>query len=161
MTTNGKQSFLDIDVGKAFAGFTFPGLDVESLVAAQRKNIEAFTQANQLAVEGAQAVARRQVVDRSPDGSRDQHVARSVVRKLVRHAAQKALMRCEEVHATNAVFMRPERLIIAAIIVGLILLLLQAPWSALALALLVAGVLGYRWYMGLEATERARAPRSA
>jgi hypothetical protein len=73
------------------------------------------------------------------------------------HAAQKALMRCEEVHATNAVFMRPERLIIAAIIVGLILLLLQAPWSALALALLVAGVLGYRWYMGLEATERARA----
>jgi phasin family protein len=61
MTTNGKQGFLDMDVGKAFAGFTFPGLDVESLVAAQRKNIEAFTQANQLAVEGAQAVARRQV----------------------------------------------------------------------------------------------------
>ena len=50
-----------MEVGKACAGFTFPGLDVESLVAAQRKNIEAFTQANQLAVEGAQAVARRQV----------------------------------------------------------------------------------------------------
>lgn len=61
MTTNGKQGFLDMDVGKAFAGFTFPGLDVDSLVATQRKNIEAFTQANQLAVEGAQAVARRQV----------------------------------------------------------------------------------------------------
>jgi phasin family protein len=61
MTTNGKSSFLDMDVGKAFAGFTFPGLDVESLVAAQRRNIEAFTQANQLAVEGVQAVARRQV----------------------------------------------------------------------------------------------------
>jgi phasin family protein len=61
MTTNGKQTFLDMDFGKAFAGFTFPGLDVDSLVAAQRKNIEAFTQANQLAVEGAQAVARRQV----------------------------------------------------------------------------------------------------
>ena len=60
MTSNGK-TFLDMDVGKAFAGFTFPGLDVETLVAAQRKNIEAFTQANQLAVEGAQAVARRQV----------------------------------------------------------------------------------------------------
>ena len=60
MTTNGK-TFLDMDVGKAFAGFTFPGLDIESVVAAQRKNIEAFTQANQLAVEGAQAVARRQV----------------------------------------------------------------------------------------------------
>jgi phasin family protein len=61
MTTNGKQTFLDLDVGKAFAGFNFPGLDVDSLVAAQRKNLEAFTQANQLAVEGVQAVARRQV----------------------------------------------------------------------------------------------------
>lgn len=61
MTINGKHTFLDIDVGKAFAGFSFPGLDVDSLVAAQRKNIEALTQANQLAVEGAQAVARRQV----------------------------------------------------------------------------------------------------
>ena len=61
MTTNGKHTFLDMDVGKAFAGFTFPGLDVESIVAAQRKNLEALTQANQLAVEGVQAVARRQV----------------------------------------------------------------------------------------------------
>lgn len=61
MTTNGKHTFLDMDVGKAFAGFTFPGLDVESMVAAQRKNLEALTQANQLAVEGVQAVARRQV----------------------------------------------------------------------------------------------------
>jgi phasin family protein len=61
MTTNGKHTFLDMDVGKAFAGFTFPGVDVESIVAAQRKNLEALTQANQLAVEGVQAVARRQV----------------------------------------------------------------------------------------------------
>lgn len=61
MTTNGKHTFLDMDVGKAFAGFTFPGLDVESMVAAQRKNLEALTQANQLAVEGVQALARRQV----------------------------------------------------------------------------------------------------
>ena len=61
MTTNGKQTFFDMDVSKAFAGFQFPGFDVESLVAAQRKNLEAFTQANQLAVEGVQAVARRYV----------------------------------------------------------------------------------------------------
>jgi phasin family protein len=61
MTTNGKHTFMDMDVGKAFAGFTFPGLDVESMVASQRKNLEALTQANQLAVEGVQAVARRQV----------------------------------------------------------------------------------------------------
>jgi phasin family protein len=61
MTTNGKHTFLDMDVGKSFAGFTFPGLDVDSLVAAQRRNLEALTQANQLAVEGVQAIARRQV----------------------------------------------------------------------------------------------------
>jgi phasin family protein len=61
MSINGKQTFLDLDVGKAFAGFAFPGLDIETLVASQRKNLEALTQANQLAVEGAQAVARRQV----------------------------------------------------------------------------------------------------
>src|SRR5581483_6283099 len=61
MTTNGKHTFLDMDVGKAFAGFAFPGFDVDTLVAAQRKNLEALTQANQLAVEGVQAIARRQV----------------------------------------------------------------------------------------------------
>lgn len=58
---NGKHTFLDLDVGKAFAGFAFPGFDVEALIASQRKNLEALTQANQLAVEGVQAVARRQV----------------------------------------------------------------------------------------------------
>lgn len=58
---NGKQTFLDMDVGKAFAGLNLPGFDVEALMASQRKNLEAFTQANQLAVEGVQAVARRQV----------------------------------------------------------------------------------------------------
>jgi phasin family protein len=58
---NGKQSFLDYDVTKAFAGFAIPGFNVEAMMAAQRKNVEAFTQANQLAIEGAQAFARRQV----------------------------------------------------------------------------------------------------
>jgi phasin family protein len=61
MATNGKHNFLDFDMSKVFSGFNFPGLDIDSLVSAQRKNIEAFTQANQLAVEGVQAVARRQV----------------------------------------------------------------------------------------------------
>jgi len=58
---NGKQPFLDMDVGKMFAGLNFPGFDVEGLISTQRKNIEALTQANQLAVEGVQAVTRRQV----------------------------------------------------------------------------------------------------
>lgn len=55
-----RQTFLDTDFSKAFAGFTLPGFDVEAVLASQRKNIEALTQANQLAVEGVQAVARRQ-----------------------------------------------------------------------------------------------------
>ena len=57
---DGRQTFLDTDFSKAFAGFTLPGFDVEAVLASQRKNIEALTQANQLAVEGVQAVARRQ-----------------------------------------------------------------------------------------------------
>ena len=58
---NNGKTFFDYDVGKAFAGFNFPGFDVDSLIAAQRKNFEAFTQANQLAVEGVQALVKRQV----------------------------------------------------------------------------------------------------
>jgi phasin family protein len=62
MTTmmNGKP-FDTTEVGKMFAGFTFPGFDVEALMTAQRRNLEAFTQANQLAVEGFQAFAKMQV----------------------------------------------------------------------------------------------------
>jgi phasin family protein len=58
---NGKNPFFDMDVNKLFGDFRVPSLDVEAVVASQRKNIEALTQANQLAVEGVQAVARRQV----------------------------------------------------------------------------------------------------
>jgi phasin family protein len=58
---NGKSGFFDVDVSKAFTSFTFPGFDAETVISSQRKNIEALTQANQLAVEGVQAVTRRQV----------------------------------------------------------------------------------------------------
>jgi phasin family protein len=57
---NGKL-FDTTEVGKMFAGFTFPGFDLEALMAAQRKNLEAFTRANQLAVEGFQAFTKMQV----------------------------------------------------------------------------------------------------
>jgi len=49
------------DVTKIMSDFRVPGIDMEAAVASQRKNIEALTQANQLAVEGAQALMRRQV----------------------------------------------------------------------------------------------------
>ena len=57
-----RNSFFDFDVTKMMADFRFRPFDVEALMASQRRNIEALTQANQLAVEGVQAVARRQIV---------------------------------------------------------------------------------------------------
>ena len=49
------------NVTKAFGDFRLPGLDVDALVAAQRKNLEALTHASQLAVEGIRTLAQRQI----------------------------------------------------------------------------------------------------
>jgi len=46
---------------RGVVGAHLSGFDIEAAVSSQRKNIEALTQANQLAVEGAQALMRRQV----------------------------------------------------------------------------------------------------
>ena len=51
----------DFDVTKMFADFRFRPFDVEAVWAAQRRNIEALSQANQAAVAGVQALARRQI----------------------------------------------------------------------------------------------------
>ena len=51
----------DYDVTKMFADFRFRPFDVEAVWAAQRRNMEALSQANQAAVEGVHAVARRQI----------------------------------------------------------------------------------------------------
>lgn len=59
MATTSKNGFFD--VSKVMSDFRMPGIDLEAVAASQRKNIEALTQANQLAVEGVQAVVRRQV----------------------------------------------------------------------------------------------------
>jgi phasin family protein len=54
----------DVDFSKIASEFKLPLkmplVDVEQLMAIQRKNIEAFTAANQLTVEGVQALLRRQ-----------------------------------------------------------------------------------------------------
>ncbi len=52
--------FFETDVTKLLTSFKVPGVDTDALLAAQRKNIEAVTEANKLALEGLQAVARRQ-----------------------------------------------------------------------------------------------------
>lgn len=42
-------------------GLKVPGIDMDEVLAAQRKNVEACTKAAQIAAEAASAVARRQV----------------------------------------------------------------------------------------------------
>jgi phasin family protein len=48
------------DVSKFFVTGKTPSLDLDGVFAAQRKNIEAITAANQAAFEGVKAVAQRQ-----------------------------------------------------------------------------------------------------
>ncbi len=54
------------DMSKAFGEMKLPGIDVEAVAASQRKNLEALTQANQLAVEGAQSRSPARRPTRSP-----------------------------------------------------------------------------------------------
>jgi len=51
----------DFDATKFFADFRFRPFDVEALWTAQRRNIEALSQANQAAIEGVHALARRNI----------------------------------------------------------------------------------------------------
>lgn len=53
--------FFENEFVKAMTQFRVPTVDVEMMVTAQRKNVEAFTAANRLAIEGIQAVMRRQL----------------------------------------------------------------------------------------------------
>jgi phasin family protein len=48
------------DITKLLGDLKLPGIDMEALLNAQRKNIEALTAANRVALEGIQAIARRQ-----------------------------------------------------------------------------------------------------
>ena len=66
MSSGEKNPFLDFDIRKfdiqkIFADFKMPGVDMQALLDAQKKNITALTQANQHAIEGVQALAQRQV----------------------------------------------------------------------------------------------------
>ena len=48
------------DFAKVADQFKLPGLDAQALVDYQKRNLEAFASANKIALEGAQAVFRRQ-----------------------------------------------------------------------------------------------------
>jgi len=97
------------DVTKIMGDFRVPGVDLEAAVATQRKNIEALTQANQLAVEGAQALMRRQVeITRQamedfsamfrdfvqPNGSPEDRFAKQA--EYSKHAIEKSLSNAKE-----------------------------------------------------------------
>lgn len=53
--------FWDVDVTRFMADFKFPTPQFDTLLTAQRRNVEAVAAANQLALEGVQAVMRRQL----------------------------------------------------------------------------------------------------
>lgn len=98
------------DVTKVFGDFRLPGIDVDAVVATHRKNVEALTQANQLAVEGIQAVARRQteimrqaineasalVLDWTRPGAPEERVAASV--DAAKQAFEKGLANARELN---------------------------------------------------------------
>ena len=57
---SGQGNRPEADMMKMLAEFRLPGMpDVEQLASAQRRNFEALSAANKVALEGAQAVARR------------------------------------------------------------------------------------------------------
>ena len=51
----------EFDFEKMVRDFRVPGVDVEAVMASQRRNIDALTQANRLALEGVQALYKRQI----------------------------------------------------------------------------------------------------
>jgi phasin family protein len=66
MSTNpffpfGNSDASNFDLSKLLNAAKVPGVDVQALLNAQSKNIEALTKANALAIEGIQAVAKRQM----------------------------------------------------------------------------------------------------
>jgi phasin family protein len=100
--------FLENDFTKIFSEFKIPGFDMQALVATQRRNIEAVSHANQLAIEGVQAVMRRQgeilrqMVEESSSVLRDMMAAGAPEQKiaqqteLVKGAFEKALANLRE-----------------------------------------------------------------
>ena len=58
--TNKNLPFADWDPFKLMGEFKMPGFDLEAMMSAHRKNVDALTKANQAVFEGMRAVAERQ-----------------------------------------------------------------------------------------------------
>ncbi len=53
--------FMNGDFTKIFADYKMPNMDMDAMIHAYRKNVEAMTAANQLCVEGMQTMMRRNI----------------------------------------------------------------------------------------------------
>ena len=60
MTKLTPTSIFQPDITKMLAEFKLPGVNIDVMVAAQKKNIEALSEANQVVIAGARAVLKRQ-----------------------------------------------------------------------------------------------------
>ncbi len=93
-----QSPFSDFDVSKffnpskLFSDFKVNGFDFEAVLAGQRRNIEAFTAANQAALDGFQSLARRQAemvrqsVDEANKAMKEMFAAGSPEEKASRQA---------------------------------------------------------------------------
>src|SRR5690242_16910000 len=81
-----------IDASRLLGDLKVPGVDVEAVMASQRRNLEALSEANKLAVEGLQAVAKRQaeifrqMMEETSQAMRDMMTAGSPEDKASRQA---------------------------------------------------------------------------
>jgi phasin family protein len=92
MTT--MPSFMtDFDFSKMFKDMKVPAMpDMEAVLAAHKKNLEALSEANRVALEGAQAVARRhmEIMQSTMTGLTDTLKAMSVTEAPAARAAKQA-----------------------------------------------------------------------
>jgi hypothetical protein len=90
-----------------------------------------------------------------PESSAEHEALRRAVEKLATQgfAAQRALASTEAASGINAVFLEPR--VLLPVGMGVLLLLIRVPIALLVVGVVVALVLGYRWYSGFHATERA------
>lgn len=81
------------EYGKLFGNGKMPTFDVDAMIAAQRKNIEAITAANQVAFEGVQSIAKRQIeiarkaTEELSQVAKEMTAAGTPEDKMARHAA--------------------------------------------------------------------------
>ena len=84
---------LDFDFSGFLGGFTLPGFDIGSMMASQRKNVEALAEANRVTCEGLQAVVKRQgeilrqTLDEAAQAARELSAPGAVPDKATRQAA--------------------------------------------------------------------------